>query len=111
MTRRVRTLPLPHHHHHLPCPPTPTHTPTRPPWTVQYIKNSQSLKKLGLSYNAIGKAGCRALTAAINSNQSLKHLQLLPGNPVEEKDAKALAKALKRNNKFSIRSLLGLKDE
>ena len=78
---------------------------------MQYIKNSNSLKKLGLSYNNIGKVGCRALTAAINSNQSLKHLQLLPGNPVEEKDAKALAKALKRNNKFSIRSLLGLKGE
>lgn len=30
------------------------------------------------------------------------------GNPVEEKDAKALAKALKRNKKFSIRSLLGM---
>lgn len=75
---------------------------------LQVIKRSQSLKKLGLSYNNIGKAGCQALTAAINSNQSLKHLQLLPGNPVEEKDAKALAKALKRNKKFSIRSLLGI---
>jgi hypothetical protein len=29
------------------------------------------------------------------------------GNPVEEKDAKALAKALKRKQKFSIRSLFG----
>lgn len=37
--------------------------------------------------------------------------QLLPGNPVEEKDAKALAKALKRNTKFSLRQLLGLKPE
>lgn len=72
----------------------------RPP---QVIRTSPSLKKLGLSNNSIGKAGCQALTAAISSNQSLKHLQLLPGNPVEEKDAKALAKALKRNNKFSIK--------
>ena len=30
------------------------------------------------------------------------------GNPVQEKDAKALAKALKRNKKFSIRSFLGM---
>jgi hypothetical protein len=30
------------------------------------------------------------------------------GNPVEEKDAKALAKALKRNKKFSIKALLGM---
>mmetsp|Transcript_38183 Transcript_38183/g.85097 ORF Transcript_38183/g.85097 Transcript_38183/m.85097 type:complete len:606 (+) Transcript_38183:167-1984(+) len=74
------------------------------------IVTSQSLKKLGLSYNNIGKAGCQALTSAISSNQSLKHLQLLPGNPVEEKDAKALAKALKRNKKFSIRAFLGILD-
>ncbi len=73
------------------------------------IRTSQSLKKLGLSYNKIGKAGCQALTAAITQNQSLKQLQLLPENPVEEKDAKALAKALKRNNKFSIKQLLGMK--
>ena len=38
-------------------------------------------------------------------------LQLLPGNPVEEKDAKALAKALKRNKKFSIRAFLGIVEE
>jgi hypothetical protein len=46
---------------------------------LQLIKGSESLKKLGLSNNEIGKAGCQALTAAISSNQSLKHLQLLPG--------------------------------
>ena len=43
------------------------------------MKNSQSLKKLGLSHNQIGKQGCQALTAAISLNQSLNHLQLLPG--------------------------------
>jgi predicted DCC family thiol-disulfide oxidoreductase YuxK len=46
---------------------------------LQLIKGSESLKKLGLSNNEIGKVGCQALTAAISSNQSLKHLQLLPG--------------------------------
>eukprot|EP00798_Chlamydomonas_sp_ICE-L_P025708 gene25708-11366_t len=75
---------------------------------AELIKSSTSLKKLGLSFNNIGKAGCQALTLAISSNQSLKHLQILPGNPVEEKDAKALAKALKHNKKFSIRSFLGM---
>ncbi|GLI67404.1 hypothetical protein VaNZ11_011593 [Volvox africanus] len=78
---------------------------------AQVIRTSHSLKKLGLAFNNIGKAGCQALTSAISSNQSLKHMQLLPGNPVEEKDAKALAKALKRNNKFSIKQLLGLKSD
>ncbi len=78
---------------------------------TQVIRHSNSLKKLGLAFNNIGKAGCQALTAAISANQSLKHMQLLPGNPVEEKDAKALAKALKRNNKFSIKQLLGLKSD
>ncbi|GFR52479.1 hypothetical protein Agub_g15049 [Astrephomene gubernaculifera] len=78
---------------------------------AQVIRTSHSLKKLGLAFNNIGKVGCQALTAAISSNQSLKHMQLLPGNPVEEKDAKALAKALKRNNKFSIKQLLGLKGD
>ncbi|KAG2435842.1 hypothetical protein HXX76_007037 [Chlamydomonas incerta] len=78
---------------------------------AQVIRHSNSLKKLGLAFNNIGKAGCQALTAAISANQSLKHMQLLPGNPVEEKDAKALAKALKRNNKFSIKQLLGLKSD
>ncbi len=33
------------------------------------------------------------------------------GNPVEERDAKALAKALKRNKKFSIKSFLGMDDD
>lgn len=74
----------------------------------QIIRTSTSLKKLGLSFNKIGKEGCRALTSAISANQSLKQLQILPGNPVEEKDAKALAKALKRNTKFSIRTFLGI---
>ncbi|PNH08537.1 Methyltransferase-like protein 2 [Tetrabaena socialis] len=78
---------------------------------AQVIRTSNSLKKLGLAFNNIGKAGCQALTSAISSNQSLKHMQLLPGNPVEEKDAKALAKALKRNNKFSIKQLLGIKSD
>ncbi|KAG2498188.1 hypothetical protein HYH03_003942 [Edaphochlamys debaryana] len=78
---------------------------------AQVIRSSNSLKKLGLAFNNIGKTGCQALTAAISANQSLKHMQLLPGNPVEEKDAKALAKALKRNNKFSIKQLLGLKGD
>lgn len=74
----------------------------------QIIRTSTSLKKLGLAHNKIGKEGCKALTSAISANQSLKHLQILPGNPVEEKDAKALAKALKRNTKFSIRTFLGI---
>ncbi|KAL6765313.1 hypothetical protein V8C86DRAFT_2457523 [Haematococcus lacustris] len=72
------------------------------------ISSSQSLKKLGLSNNNIGKAGCQAMTEAIRVNQTLKQLQLLPGNPVEEKDAKQMAKALVRKEKFSIRSMLGL---
>lgn len=76
----------------------------------QLIKTNNSIKKLGMSHNNIGKRGCQALTEAIASNQSLKHLQLLPGNPVEDKDAKALAKALKRNKKFSIRTFLGLNE-
>ena len=46
---------------------------------LQLIKNSQSLKKLGLSNNVIGKPGCQALTVAISVNQSLNHIQLLPG--------------------------------
>ncbi|GAX76083.1 hypothetical protein CEUSTIGMA_g3526.t1 [Chlamydomonas eustigma] len=75
---------------------------------AEFVKVTMSLKKLGLSNNKIGKVGCQALTAAISDNQSLNHLQLLPGNPVQEKDAKALAKALKRNKKFSIRSFLGI---
>ncbi|MEW5297431.1 MAG: hypothetical protein WDW36_000639 [Sanguina aurantia] len=75
---------------------------------AEIIRTSTSLKKLGLSFNRIGKEGCRALTSAISANQSLKQLQILPGNPVEEKDAKALAKALKRNTKFSIRTFLGI---
>ncbi len=36
---------------------------------------------------------------------------MLVGNPVQEKDAKALAKALKHNKKFSIRSFLGIDGE
>lgn len=77
---------------------------------AQVIKTNNTLKKLGMSHNNIGKKGCQALTEAIGSNQALKHLQLLPGNPVEDKDAKALAKALKRNKKFSIRTFLGLNE-
>ena len=75
---------------------------------AEFIKNSNSIKKLGLSHNSVGKTGCQALIAAIKGNQSLNQLQILPGTPVEEKDAKALAKALLRKKKFSIGSFLGL---
>ncbi|KAL6764999.1 hypothetical protein V8C86DRAFT_1222152 [Haematococcus lacustris] len=72
------------------------------------IASSPSLKKLGLANNNIGKAGCQAMTEAIRASRTLKQLQLLPGNPVHAKDAKQMAKALVRNDKFSIKSMLGL---
>eukprot|EP00201_Polytomella_parva_P016692 CAMPEP_0175068858 /NCGR_PEP_ID=MMETSP0052_2-20121109/17894_1 /TAXON_ID=51329 ORGANISM="Polytomella parva, Strain SAG 63-3" /NCGR_SAMPLE_ID=MMETSP0052_2 /ASSEMBLY_ACC=CAM_ASM_000194 /LENGTH=756 /DNA_ID=CAMNT_0016335911 /DNA_START=75 /DNA_END=2346 /DNA_ORIENTATION=+ len=71
------------------------------------LKTNISIRKLGLYNNNIGGAGCNAITEALRSNQVLKHVQILPGNPVEEKDAKALAKMLRRNNKFSIKNFLG----
>lgn len=73
---------------------------------AQLIRDSRNLKKLGLSYNNIGTVGCKALKDAIDANKSLKQLQLLPGNPVTIDEAKGLAKAIQRNNSFSIRTFL-----
>lgn len=74
---------------------------------AEFIKKTSALKKLGLSNNSVGKTGCHALIEALKVNSSIIQLQILPGNPVEEKDAKKLQKALlKKEKKFSIGGFL-----
>lgn len=73
----------------------PAH-PSRP----QALQRNNTLVTLGLSNNEIGAAGCVALTKAMEKhNRSLKTIELLPGNHVSPKQAKALAKAVKRHSK------------
>ena len=54
------------------------------------------------------KATSAATQLLLAHHRPALHAVVPAGNPVEEKDAKALAKALKRNKKFSIRALLGV---
>jgi hypothetical protein len=82
----------------------PAHTLTGPlPWPLtprpQALENNSTLEVLTLHENNIGAAGCQALIGALQSNRTLRQLEFLPGNSAPPADAKALARAVKRNRK------------
>ncbi len=68
---------------------------------AEAIKANTTLEYLTLYHNDISGVGCQALCAALASNTTLTRLELLPGNKVPSKDARALAKAVRRNKRYA----------
>uniref|UniRef100_A0A7S3QSX1 Uncharacterized protein n=1 Tax=Dunaliella tertiolecta TaxID=3047 RepID=A0A7S3QSX1_DUNTE len=79
---------------------------------AKVLQSNTALKKVGFAYNKIGREGCLALAEAARTNPCIKQIQVLPGNPIQERDAKTLAKAIQKNKKqFSIRSLFNIPNQ
>ncbi|KAF5834351.1 hypothetical protein DUNSADRAFT_9014 [Dunaliella salina] len=79
---------------------------------AKVLQSNANLKKVGFAYNKIGREGCLALAEAARANPCIKQIQVLPGNPIQERDAKTLAKAIQKNKKqFSIRSLFNIPNQ
>jgi hypothetical protein len=65
----------------------------------QAIQHYGRLEKISIYNNAIGSAGCKALTEAVQANRNLKVVEFLPGNCAPTRDIKLLAQAVKQNRR------------
>jgi len=75
---------------------------------ARLLISNTSLTTLNLSHNKLTGDAAKALIAAVACNTTIKSLKVMPGNAMAEKDARELIKAVRRNTKFSIKSLLGM---
>jgi hypothetical protein len=81
-----------------PCLPASRRRPRAP----QALQHNSTLVTLGLSNNEISGAGAAALTRCMEKhNRSVKVVEMLPGNDISAKEAKALGKAVKRHTKWA----------